>query len=314
MDFDVARRRDRPRAEEADRAVSFARRRPRRRFSSSSPRSSRCRSSPTSRSSAARPTVCCVTLVAVALLRGSIFGAACGFFGRPARRHGEPRDARAHLAPAHARPATGSAATARRPAATARTRRSSRSPSSRCSYQFGALLLHFMLGDPVSARRVLLDALPPKVALNLLLTAPGLRAHAAAAGRRGPAGRRDGGAAPWLAAAARVRARPLPAARPARRGAVPPHAAARAADRDPRGARARRLRRPLLPALGAAGALRAAVPAGGAGQPAPHGADRGAARADPRPQGRRSSGTSPAPPFSSGPPTCPRPGRSAWTS
>jgi rod shape-determining protein MreD len=38
--------------------------------------------------------------------------------------------------------------------------------------QFGALFLHYMLGDPVSARVVLLDALAPKVALNLLLTLP----------------------------------------------------------------------------------------------------------------------------------------------
>ena len=38
--------------------------------------------------------------------------------------------------------------------------------------QFGALFLHYMLGDPVSARVVLLDALPAKVGLNLLLTLP----------------------------------------------------------------------------------------------------------------------------------------------
>jgi rod shape-determining protein MreD len=38
--------------------------------------------------------------------------------------------------------------------------------------QFGALFLHYMLGDPVSARVALLDALFPKVALNLLLTLP----------------------------------------------------------------------------------------------------------------------------------------------
>jgi rod shape-determining protein MreD len=38
--------------------------------------------------------------------------------------------------------------------------------------QFGALFLHYMLGDPVSARVALLEALPPKVALNLLLTLP----------------------------------------------------------------------------------------------------------------------------------------------
>ena len=38
--------------------------------------------------------------------------------------------------------------------------------------QFGALFLHYLLGDPVSARIVLLDALPPKIVLNLLLTLP----------------------------------------------------------------------------------------------------------------------------------------------
>jgi rod shape-determining protein MreD len=38
--------------------------------------------------------------------------------------------------------------------------------------QFGALVLHYMLDDTVSARTVLVDALPPKVALNLLLTLP----------------------------------------------------------------------------------------------------------------------------------------------
>ena len=38
--------------------------------------------------------------------------------------------------------------------------------------QFGALFLHYMLGDSVSARVVLLDALPAKVGLNLLLTLP----------------------------------------------------------------------------------------------------------------------------------------------
>jgi hypothetical protein len=38
--------------------------------------------------------------------------------------------------------------------------------------QFGALILHYLLGDAVSAKAVLLDALPPKVALNLLLTLP----------------------------------------------------------------------------------------------------------------------------------------------
>ena len=39
-------------------------------------------------------------------------------------------------------------------------------------YSIGALILHYMLGDPVSAQRVLIDALPAKVGLNLLLTLP----------------------------------------------------------------------------------------------------------------------------------------------
>jgi hypothetical protein len=38
--------------------------------------------------------------------------------------------------------------------------------------QFGALFLHYMLGDAVSAKTVLVEALPPKVGLNLLLTLP----------------------------------------------------------------------------------------------------------------------------------------------
>ena len=37
---------------------------------------------------------------------------------------------------------------------------------------FGGLLVHFMIGDHVSARLVLVDALFPSILLNLLLTAP----------------------------------------------------------------------------------------------------------------------------------------------
>jgi rod shape-determining protein MreD len=37
---------------------------------------------------------------------------------------------------------------------------------------FGELVLHFMIGDDVSARRVLVDALFPSILLNLALTAP----------------------------------------------------------------------------------------------------------------------------------------------
>jgi rod shape-determining protein MreD len=37
---------------------------------------------------------------------------------------------------------------------------------------FGSLLLHFMIGDHVSARLVLVDVLFPSILLNLVLTAP----------------------------------------------------------------------------------------------------------------------------------------------
>jgi rod shape-determining protein MreD len=39
-------------------------------------------------------------------------------------------------------------------------------------YAFAALLLRFMLGESASARTVLLDALPPSLLLNLLLAVP----------------------------------------------------------------------------------------------------------------------------------------------
>ena len=117
------------------------------------------------------PDVVLLTLVAVALLRGSIYGAAAGFFaglivdtanlatlgvtsllltiaGYWIGRYGETtgRD-RAHAPYVSVAVAT-------------------------ILVQFGALFLHYMLGDPVSARVVLLDALPAKVGLNLLLTLP----------------------------------------------------------------------------------------------------------------------------------------------
>jgi rod shape-determining protein MreD len=117
------------------------------------------------------PDVVLLTLVAIALLRGSIYGATAGFVagflvdtanlatlgvtsllltiaGYWIGRYGETtgRD-RAHAPYVSVAVAT-------------------------ILVQFGALFLHYMLGDPVSARTVLLDALPPKVALSLLLTLP----------------------------------------------------------------------------------------------------------------------------------------------
>jgi rod shape-determining protein MreD len=117
------------------------------------------------------PDVVLLTLVAVALLRGSIYGAAAGFFaglivdtanlatlgvtsllltiaGYWIGRYGETtgRD-RGHAPYVSVAVAT-------------------------VLVQFGALILHYLLGDTVSAKTVLLETLPPKVALNLLLTLP----------------------------------------------------------------------------------------------------------------------------------------------
>ena len=117
------------------------------------------------------PNLLLVTLVAVALLRGSIFGAAGGFFGGLLidtanletlgltsliltlagywiGRYGETtgRD-RTHA------PFLAVAVTTFLSA-------------------FGALFLHFVLGDPAPARVVLLDTLFQGIALNLLITLP----------------------------------------------------------------------------------------------------------------------------------------------
>jgi rod shape-determining protein MreD len=117
------------------------------------------------------PDVLLLTLVAIALLRGSIYGAALGFFagllvdtanlgtlgvtsllltiaGYWIGRYGETtgRD-RLHAPFVSIAVAT-------------------------VLVQLGALILHYLLGDNVSAQRVLLEALPAKVFLNLLLTLP----------------------------------------------------------------------------------------------------------------------------------------------
>ena len=117
------------------------------------------------------PDLVLVTLVAVALLRGSIFGAVAGFAaglivdtanlttlgvtsllltlaGYWIGRYGETtgRD-RTHAPFVSVAVVT-------------------------ILYAFGALFLHYMLGDEVSARRVLIEALPPSLIFNLLLTLP----------------------------------------------------------------------------------------------------------------------------------------------
>jgi rod shape-determining protein MreD len=117
------------------------------------------------------PDVVLLTLMAIALLRGSIYGAVLGFFagllvdtatlatlgvtsllltiaGYWIGRYGETtgRD-RLHAPFVSVAVAT-------------------------VLIQLGALILHYLLGDDVSARTVLLDTLPSKVLLNLLLTLP----------------------------------------------------------------------------------------------------------------------------------------------
>ncbi|MHB8642003.1 MAG: rod shape-determining protein MreD [Gaiellaceae bacterium] len=117
------------------------------------------------------PNLLLVTLVAVALLRGAVFGAFGGFFGGLLidtanletlgltslvltiagywiGRYGETtgRD-RTHAPFVSVAVVT-------------------------VLYSVGVLLLHFLLGDPVSAQRILIDSLIPTVAFNLILTAP----------------------------------------------------------------------------------------------------------------------------------------------
>jgi rod shape-determining protein MreD len=117
------------------------------------------------------PDLVLVTLVAVALLRGTIFGAAAGFgaglvvdtatlqtlgvtsllltiAGYWIGRYGETtgRD-RSHAPFVSVAVVT-------------------------LLYSLGALILHYMLGDTVSASRVLLDALPFELIFNLILTLP----------------------------------------------------------------------------------------------------------------------------------------------
>jgi rod shape-determining protein MreD len=118
-----------------------------------------------------RPQLLLVTVIAVALLRGAIFGALAGFCaglvadtgvfgmlgftsllltlaGYWTGRYGETtgRD-RAHAPLLSVAVIT-------------------------ILYQFGALILHFMLGQPAPARLVLLDSLFPTVVLNLLIAVP----------------------------------------------------------------------------------------------------------------------------------------------
>jgi rod shape-determining protein MreD len=116
------------------------------------------------------PDVLLVTLIAVSLLRGSIVGTAGGFFaglvvdtatlgtmgvtallltiaGYWIGRYGETTGRGRHAPLLSVGVVT-------------------------ILYAFAALLLRFMIGESDSARAVLLDALPPTLLLNLLITIP----------------------------------------------------------------------------------------------------------------------------------------------
>jgi rod shape-determining protein MreD len=117
------------------------------------------------------PDLLLVTLVALALLRGPIVGASAGFFGGLVvdtmtldtlgftsllltvagywiGRYGETTGrGRAHAPLLSVAVAT-------------------------VLYAVGGLILHFMLGDPASARVTLVDSLLPELVLNLLLAFP----------------------------------------------------------------------------------------------------------------------------------------------
>ena len=152
-----------------------------------------------------------VALLSIALLRGSVFGAVAGFGDRAAARHRDARHARGHVAAADGLRASGSGATARRPRATASTRRSSPSPSSPCSTPSASSCCSSCSAS--RRRRARRARAAARAARQPAADAAGLRARPPAV----PAARarrpRPRGAAPWLAGPRRPR--PLPAGRPA---------------------------------------------------------------------------------------------------
>jgi rod shape-determining protein MreD len=117
------------------------------------------------------PNLLLVTIVAVALLRGSVFGAAGGFFG------GLLLDT-ANLETVGLTSlvlTVGGYWIGRYGETTGRDRTHAPFVSVAVVtvlYAVGVLFLHFLLGDPVSARRILLESLVPSIAFNLILAAP----------------------------------------------------------------------------------------------------------------------------------------------
>jgi rod shape-determining protein MreD len=117
------------------------------------------------------PDILLVTLVAVALLRGSIFGAAGGFFGGLLVDTSNLET----LGLTSLVLTIGGYWIGRYGETTGRDRTHAPFVSVAVVtilYAFGILILHFLLGDPVSGRRILIDSLVPTIAFNLILTAP----------------------------------------------------------------------------------------------------------------------------------------------
>ncbi len=117
------------------------------------------------------PNVLLVTLVAVALLRGSVFGAAGGFFGGLLLDTANLET----LGLTSLILTVGGYWIGRYGETTGRDRTHAPYVSVAVVtvlYAVGVLVLHFLIGDPVSGRRVLVDSLVPTIAFNLILTAP----------------------------------------------------------------------------------------------------------------------------------------------
>jgi len=117
------------------------------------------------------PNLLLVTLVAVSLLRGSVFGAAGGFFGGLLVDTANLET----LGVTSLVLTIGGYWIGRYGETTGRDRTHAPFVSVAVVtvlYSVGVLLLHFLLGDPVSAQRILVDALIPTVAFNLILVAP----------------------------------------------------------------------------------------------------------------------------------------------
>jgi rod shape-determining protein MreD len=117
------------------------------------------------------PNVLLVTIVSVALLRGSVFGATGGVFGGLLLDTANLET----LGLTSLVLTIGGYWIGRYGETTGRDRTHAPFVSVAVVtvlYAVGVLILHFLLGDPISARRILLESLVPTIAFNLILTAP----------------------------------------------------------------------------------------------------------------------------------------------